>query len=155
VLLTAIELCLLEPKEHGENALRLSALTTSALFNSFLAAFRDVKASRSHTTWVEGPNPLDMPELQDLMAPVLRDSVVFLVPLLLPECFDIPLPASEAADPSGSKLSALMPQQIIFTTAAGGCFVSLSVLIRRGQASHHTVAVSVHDICVCCGAHPR
>lgn len=122
-----MEVCLLEPTEHGEGALRLCTATASELFESFLRyagpeAVTKFGGSKG-PSWVEGPSPLDNPDLHDIMEPVLRDLLVLLVPLLLPECHDIPLPASEAAQPGGSKLSGLLPQQIMHAVAAGQRFL--------------------------------
>lgn len=69
--------------------------------------------------WVDGPTPLQNPELHALLAPVLRDFVKLVVPLLLPECHDIALPATVPEHIDGSKLSALLPQQILLLAAGG------------------------------------
>lgn len=79
-------------------------------------------ACSNRRTWPEGPHPLhSFKDLLALMEPVLRDTVVLLVPLLLPECHGIPLPTSDAAQPEGSKLSGLLPQQMMLVVTAGQC----------------------------------
>lgn len=126
VLLTAAEVCALAPAEHGEDALRVSTLTGVSLFASWVRLAGPAVAGRffgpeTLSDWVDpSPNPLDRPELQELVTPVLRDLLVLLVPLLLPDCHGIPLPGSGSADPTGSKLSALMPQHIYLMAAAAG-----------------------------------
>jgi hypothetical protein len=123
VLLSAVEVCALSPTQHGEDALRLSSATALGLFNSFIRFAGPDAVGRvggPETDWVDlSPNPLYHPELQDLAKPVLRNLVGRLVPLLLPECHDIPLPGSQAADPTRSCLSAMLPQQVFMMAAAG------------------------------------
>lgn len=122
VLLAAVEVCALAPTEHGENALRVSTLTGIQLFGSFIRFAGPFAAGwvKEDADWVDpSSNPLDSPELQELVTPVMRDLVTLLVPLLLPDCHGIPLPGSGSADPMGSKLSALLPQVVFLMAAAG------------------------------------
>lgn len=123
--MTAVEVCALAPTKHGQDALRLSTPTVLGLCSSFIhLAGPDAVAKCSGGNWVDPSfNPMDHPDLQALISPVLRELLVLLVPLLLPECHDIPLPASAGADPTGSKLSAMLPQQVFLLAAAGVCWL--------------------------------
>jgi hypothetical protein len=177
VLLTAAEVCALAPAEHGEDALRVSTLTGVSLFASWvrlagLAVAGRFFGAETLLDWVDpSSNPLDRPELQELVTPVLRDLLVLLVPLLLPDCHGIPLPGSGSADPTGSKLSALLPQHIYLMVAAGVCNANAFCSIRlscgqrctppRGtnqtmshvQApalSYHPTHFKTLAVCVCC-----
>lgn len=122
VLLTALEMCLLDPSGDGQEALRLCSTIMNQLFESCVVVVGPDALSQCGDTkpWLDQlPNPVDRPELQELVRPVLRDLIVRLVPLLLPECHEIPLPGSAGADPTGSKLSGLLPHNIIFMAVAG------------------------------------
>lgn len=119
---------MLQPKEHGEHALLLSECTFTDLLDSFLnyAGADAIARYPGHNSpaaahWVEGPSPFDNPDLHNRIAPVFRDTVVLLVPLLLAECHDIPLPTSGAAGPDGSRLRGMLPQLILMAAATGWC----------------------------------
>jgi hypothetical protein len=122
-MLTAAEVCALAPTEHGEDALRVSTYTAVGLLASFIRFAGPEVAGRvfaRDTDWLDpSPNPLDHLDLQDLVTPVLRDLLMLLVPLLLPECHGIPLPGAQPADSTGSKLSGLLPQMVFMMAAAG------------------------------------
>lgn len=81
-------------------------------------------------TWIEGEhiNMLDIPDLQQMVAPVCRDAVRLVAPLLLPACHLSPLPSevplSELVmDEHGPQYahvrSAVLPQQLMMLASTG------------------------------------
>lgn len=133
LLLTTTEVCLLRPPgsapkshiilENGEHALRLCYVVLHELRDTACQAGSEsfIKAAASGPQgWVESAPTLLNPGLCAVLELVLRDYVALLVPLLLPECHNIALP-SEAATDNTSKLSLLLPQQILGLAARGKC----------------------------------
>lgn len=135
LLLTLLELCVLvtSTDQRGEIALnamlRAMEILESLAQDAFVAQKGVFVLSNFSTRWSagpawhSGPNHLDVPALQDLVRPVLRDAVLLLAPVLLPAFQLNPLPSEvpqqEVLHRSGG--SVRVPQQLMMLAGSGVC----------------------------------